>query len=1043
MKRAWENPEIQSLNRLEIRAPLFNYESENLALEEVCAGPEKVSFTKSKNMMLLDGQWDFKLIENPESDKGILKNWHSPEFTENVFNKIKVPETWTLQGYDFPHYTNVQMPFDTLPPNVPEKNPTGLYKLSVKLPENWKNKRIILHIGSAESVAIVYINGKETGISKDTRLPCEFDITPYIFDYPKVTIGIKVIRYSDASFVEDQDQWWFGGIHRSVYLYATNSLFIEDAEALTEARLPQDENFPLHAEGKIPLNIKIGFSDYSKKLENKDLDSKKYSLAVKLFKIDGFGNNQTLGEKIYEEKRKSTLNYRKNQFTFRTEIPVKNALLWSHEKPELYILSASLFDEKDNYIETVAFTTGFKSVEIKNKELLLNGKKVYIKGVNRHEHSQFNGKTLTTEEMLKDIRLMKSYNFNAVRTCHYPNDERWYDLCNRYGIYVLDEANIENHAYYDCIARSDSYMNAYLQRITRMVRRDKNNVCIFGWSLGNESGDGQNQVAAASWIRRVDKTRLVHYEGFVRPEWTQGDFTLDSLARGKGLTDFIGPMYPSIELIKEYALKKEDYRPIIMCEYSHAMGNANGSLSDYWKAIYSTHGLQGGFIWDWIDQGLASESAEGKAGNPQGGAYWKYGGDFGDSPSDYDFCLNGITFPDQSPKPAMEECKYLFCPLKIKELHKENGIFTITNHQDFSDLKNIQLDYELILNGKTAEKGQADLPELNPEETKQCKIAFAKDYTNCDEQAVLHFYFSYKNKTAFAPEKYIFGFEEFFLNERNFSVKNKKSDFDEEYLNNLTEKISPVIFRALTENECIKRELPNIFKKPVPNVFLNKPTLSWIENDIPSAQIKQTEKGFEIYSGKNSVKNVKLADVSKEAEVLKKDGEIYAEIKIDFELSSEVEEYPCVGIELQVSSDFKEIEWYGKGPHECYSDRKNAAVTALHQKKCNEMEVPYIVPQENGSRCDAQYICLKGNSKKLHIFSESTFSFNLSKYAKEDLWKCEHHNELIDLSKGKNGKYILSVYAGLRGVGTGACGPDTLEQYRIKPGKYSLKLALW
>ena len=1046
MKNIWENPEIQSFNRLEIRSPLINYESEELALNEVCTGPENLTCTKSKNVKSLDGMWDFKLVNNPDTETEELKNWYSEDFKDS-FDKIRVPGTWSLQGFDHPHYTNVQMPFDTLPPSVPEDNPTGLYKIKVKLPENWNNKRIVLHIGSAESTTILYVNGNLAGISKDTRLPCEFDISQFISDYSKeVLIAIKVVRYSDASFVEDQDQWWFGGIHRSVYLYATNNLFIEDVEAITKI---ENQKSPLQAEGTIPLNIKIGYSDIFRKLENKDLDTKKYSVEYKLFKLNGHGKNITLGNLIQSDKLERTLNYRQNQFTARTVIKVNEVSLWSHENPQLYLLLISLYDENNSYIESVSFTTGFKSVEVKNRELLINGKMVYIKGVNRHEHSELNGKTLSTEEMLKDIKTMKSYNFNAVRTCHYPDDERWYELCNRYGLYILDEANIENHAYYDCIARSDLWMNAYMQRITRMVRRDKNNVCIFGWSLGNESGDGQNQVAANAWIRRVDPTRIVHYEGFVRPEWTQGDFTLDSLARGKGLTDFIGPMYPGIALIKEYAKTREDYRPIIMCEYSHAMGNANGSIADYWDAIYSTHGLQGGFIWDWIDQGLAATSPEGKSGESQGGKYWKYGGDFGDSPSDYDFCLNGIMFPDQTTKPAMEECKYLFCPVKIKAVHKEVGIYEVINHQDFLTLENIELKYEILANGKVLESGKISLPETAPEHKSEIKIPYKKNYSNCNEQILIHFYFVYKNDTPFTKKDSVLGYEEFKLNE-NCSLEsllkidtNNCCDLNE--AKKIAEEFLPVIFRPLTENECVKRELPTIFNEPTPWAFFNKPTPSWIKYDLPGALIEKNNDSFKIYTGsKSSVKEILAEGKSNYREIETEKGKAI-QLQVEMELSQLINEYPCVGISVPVKADYKNIQWYGKGPHECYSDRKRGAMSNLYTKKIDELEVPYIVPQENGSRCDTKYLQLSSGTgkKNIHIASLTDFTFNVSKYSKEDLWKCEHRNELIDLSKGENGIYILTIYAALRGVGTGACGPDTMEPYKVKPGKYNLNIILW
>ncbi len=1073
-----------------MRSPLIPFASPEEALKETAAGPEAVLFTQSKLVKNLDGMWSFSLMENPCQDlAGKFKNWISPDYNAGDWNKIKVPGTWTLQGYDKPHYTNVQMPFDEMPPFVPDANPTGLYRLEVEIPSAWKNRRVVLHIGSAESVAIVYVNGNEAGASKDTRLPCEFEITPFVKAGEACVICIKVVRYSDASFVEDQDQWWFGGIHRSVYLYSTEKSYIKDITALTYVTKQN--------EGIIPLHVEMGFySDSEKKIKNAELDGTKRTIKYSVHKLEGKPQNGKCGKLISQGIVSGEYNYRKNLNQIRTDIKIKKPDLWSSEKPSLYVVTVSLYEnqkgEKEKskptlqnpgrHMESTAFVTGFKTVEIKNRELLFNGKIVYIHGVNRHEHSEYFGKTIPLENMVRDIKLLKSYNFNAVRTCHYPDDERWYDLCDRYGIYLLDEANIENHAYYDNLTRSDEWTNAYMERIQRMVRRDKNHPSIFGWSLGNESGDGQNQVACQAWIRRVDPTRIVHYEGFVREPFTQGPFTLNGLGRGKGLTDLISPMYPDIDLIVEYAKTREDYRPVIMCEYSHAMGNANGSLSDYWTAIEQTHGFQGGFIWDWIDQGIAAKAPEGKPGSAQGGKYWKYGGDFGDAPSDYDFCLNGITFPDQSPKPAMEECIKLFSPMKIQAVHAEQGIFELINKYDFSTTENVLLSWDVNRNGTSVKHGILKLPKLLPDQKSDIAIPIAGSVKSDGAEYYLRVEFIYAEPTDFAPAGAILGRDEFLLkNAASLSVfsdpctylpqghsaqtqssQNQKAGAPSP-AQKLTENFIPVLWRALTENECVKRELPRIHDKELPWCFWGKPTTEWIDADLAHvvAKNKSSEKQknhgvIELYTGRAAKKQKKLASVKYNVSpYISPDGKKALHLKISFALTPALKEYPRCGIQIPVSALYDTVAWYGLGPEENYSDRCAGSLHGLYVKPVSGMHVPYVVPQENGTRTGTTYLCLYSQNQRhdkscaasepLHIQSLSPFSFSVSKYDVNDLWKCEHENELTDLTllPGTDARLMLTIDAAHRGVGTGACGPDTMEQYRVRPGEYFLDFIVW
>lgn len=1068
MKNVWENPEIQSLNRLPMRSPLLPYADEKSALEETSKGPQQCTETESPFVKSLDGKWKFSLADNPQTDESEkLRLWYKDSFDDANWPEIQVPGTWTLQGFDKPHYTNVQMPFDCIPPNVPQINPTGLYRLKSDFPSSWQNRRIVLHIGSAESCVVVYVNGKEVGVSKDTRLPCEFEISPYI-DWKNKTgsavIALKVIRYSDGSFVEDQDQWWFGGIHRSMYVYSTEQTYIADAEALSSVKLIADDH--LTGEGTIPLVVTLGFSDFKNEVtrrNNKDLDNLERVITYSVCRLSGSPDNLKPSKVVAEGKSNVCLNLRNNLNQLRTEITIKDAALWSNEHPNLYAITISLFEkENERHIESVCFTTGFKTTEIKDRELRFNGKMVYIHGVNRHEHNEYHGKTLTTQEMLRDIQLLKSYHFNAVRTCHYPDDERWYELCDRYGIYILDEANIENHAYYDVLTRSDSWTYSYMDRVQRMIRRDKNHACIFGWSLGNESGDGQNQVACGAWIRRIDKTRIVHYEGFVRAEWKQPWSTLEDLARGKGLTDLISPMYPSIDLIVQYAKTYDDYRPIIMCEYSHAMGNANGSLSDYWKAIESHHGLQGGFIWDWIDQGIASDAhisqeAQDVAdksmkafSNPQGGRYWKYGGDFGDFPCDYDFCLNGLNFPDQTPKPAMEECRALFAPVRLFKGKKADS-FEVENRYDFSTLSNLKMNWTVVANGLRIAGGSEALPEILPGKKASVKIPDAAKFVSEEKEGrelYLYIDFVYEQNLVWAKKGDLCNHIGIKLLDSKGSQKYpEKTGFDcisGHDIKNLLNSAKPELFRAILENEGVKPEIALIKDNPQLFSFEGKPSLQWLKKDLAGMRI---ENGT-LFTGEKYEKKEKFANFTSSISQCKApDGNEALRVEYEFTLTDSLAEYPRVGITIPIPATFNEARWYGMGPHECYNDRCYSSVPGLYELPCKDLEVPYIVPQENGERCGVKYLeLLEENSKNgrcIHFQAEKCFAFTLSKYDIKNQFECNHISELTDLTKSANPHWNLTIDCAHRGVGTGACGPDTLEEYRVRPGVYHLTFIMW
>jgi beta-galactosidase len=558
--RPWERPELTSRGRV------------------------PPSATVSRPRISLNGRWDFQLLPHPEASVG---EWSS----------IEVPGLWTMQGFAPPQYTNVQMPFDERPPNVPSDNPTGIFRRRFARPDG---ERVVLHFGGSEGALFVELNGEPIGIHKDARTPAEFDVTPLLDDDNELVCA--VVQWSDASFVEDQDQWWHGGLPRDVFLYTTPREYIADVFARGFA----DGRFEVDVPGEVRL-----------------LDPNGRTV------LDGPGR-------------------------------LTDPLLWSAETPHLYTLHVTSGDDE------VSCQVGFRTVEISDRRLLLNGEPLRICGVNRHDHDDRRGRAVTRELMEADVRLMKQFNVNAVRCSHYPNDPYWLELCDRHGLYVIDEANIEAHAYYDDVCNDPRYADAFMERVQNMVERDKNHPSVILWSLGNESGYGPNHDAAADWLRERDPTRPLHYEGAINRNWSGGHRA----------TDIVCPMYADVDSIEAFAEFSDDPRPLILCEFSHAMGNSNGGLADYYAAFDRHETLQGGFVWEWIDHGIRV------------GDHWAYGGDFGEKRHDANFCADGLVWPDRTPHPAMYELKYLAAPLEVE--HLGGGRFRIHNRNLFTGLDHLR-----------------------------------------------------------------------------------------------------------------------------------------------------------------------------------------------------------------------------------------------------------------------------------------------------------------------------------------------------------------
>lgn len=1035
----WETPELTEIKRLPMRATLTPYKTAQQAL----AGKAD----KSPWVLKLDGKWDFRYYTSPLQ----VKPEELGVAVGGKWDKIEVPGNWTMQGYDKPHYTNVIMPFENNPPFVPAENPTGVYRTGFTLPQEWDGRRVVLQIGGGESCYYIYVNGAFAGMSKDSRLPAEFDLSKLVVK-GKNTLAVMCIRWSDASYVEDQDHWWMAGIYRSVFLYSTASAYIEDVfvTAQPDARLREGE---LRVRGKINFTADPG-ANSSVTLEAQLFDARGKAVLKKplVMAISG--------------------SYRSDYYSCDGAAKVNKPSLWSPEEPNLYTVVITLKDGKGKAIEHTSCRTGFRRVEIKKGDLLINGKPLYIKGVNRHDHDPDTGKFVSRENMIKEILLLKQFNFNSVRTCHYPNDTMWYDLCDEYGILVLDEANIENHANYQTMCRDNRWAKPYFERIQRMVLRDKNHPCIFGWSLGNESGYGENHDRAADWVRAYDSTRILHNEGGVKEAWHQGSNNFDK--GGARSTDLICPMYPPMHAkddnknyvrgsLEDYLLKGDKNRPFIMCEYSHAMGNSNGCLKDYWELIYKHKGLQGGFIWDWIEQGLR------KVDEKTGREFWAYGGDFGDEPNDVDFCCNGMIMPDRTPKPQMWEFKKIAQPVWFTAKNLAKGEVEVFNADYFRSLDWLVGDWLVEVDGKTVQTGKIPVIKLEPQSKKVIKLAVKTPKMLAGQEAYLRVSFKTREKTMWCGKGHEVAWEQFKLPFKGagklpavaatrsaLEVKGAQVRCGDGVQVCLDEKKGGIASVTVKDKEVITAGPAfNIWRGPTDNDGVKgkaeqwtctwKPLGRWtaagyanLTPQLLRCNIASGAKGVTLESalayscekgeGKFQTENHYLVTPS---------GVIFCDHTFSF--GKDMPDAPRLGVRMSVAAGLEKLSWFGRGPVESYNDRKYAADFGLYSGTVSEQFFPYIVPQETGNKEDVTWFSLL-NAKNAGVQMQTTgkpFSFSALHVAPEDLTAAYHTYDI-----NPRPETIVLIDAMQRGLGTASCGPDTLTKYKVVPGTYKLSYAI-
>ena len=963
----------------------------------------------------LDGTWRFQLLHSPTEKIG--KRWAS----------IPVPGLWTMQEpsevfFDKPIYTNTQMPFEEHPPFVPAENPTGVYERDFEIPKSWNGKRIVLQVGGYESVALVYINGEEVGLSKDSRLAAEFDVTQFVHSGNNV-LRIDVTKWSDATFIEDQDQWWHGGITRSIKLYATNKVFIERFKATAglekdgstgtlniEADLGSLDNLSTDGytlRASITELPKVKGANLSKTVKNftspkwteRDADLKKRS-------DDYFHGKYWHGNLPADAKAAIMENEPWPHGKVLLETRISKVNPWSAELPNLYTLHIELIDPQGVVIEVSQQRIGFRSIEIKGQDFLVNGQPIIFYGINRHDFNRFTGRVLTRDDMRQDLLELKRWNFNAVRTSHYPNDAAFLDLCDELGFYVIGEANIESHAFISSICDDTRYLSAFVDRVGRMVQRDIHHASVVMWSLGNESGAGTNHEAAAAFARSFDPSRPLHYEGGIRGNWSGSH----------SLTDVIAPMYPNISAIKEYAKSPKADRPLIMCEYSHAMGNSNGTLAEYWEVIESTHGLQGGFIWEMWDHGPVQTLPDGSKRNA-------YGGDYGETKHDGNFCCDGMVFPDRTAKPAMHEFKAIAAPAVVTGVKGSAGQFKIFNKNFFKDLSEYQLQWSITCDGIVQDSGVVKLPKVAPRKTANFKVSskrLAKG-TNRGERFIT-FSLVCVESTPWALPMSEIGWSQVALPSTALTPAKKAQEIgdvvdehgqivlpygivapsislwraptDNDRIGHIASKWEQYGVRELSRTDCLIRQTPTSIK--VTNTWQTSNGVSFKHTQ----SITPVVGGFSV---KESVTVPKaFSDLAR------------------------------VGTLFELDGSLSELLYFGTGSHESYPDRKIGRI-ARYVSTVAAQYIPYVRPQENGGHAAVRWFELTNSAGDgLRFAMSKPAQVSVTPNRDADLADATH-----DVEVKACGNAVVHIDAAHRGVGTASCGPDTLDKYKIKTGVHT------
>ena len=1026
----WENPEIFQINREKPTATFYRYSNESDALKND-------SWNNSPFYKSLNGTWDFYYADNVSARP---TDFYKNDFSLKGWNKIEVPSNWELKGYGIPFYTNIVYMFPANPPFIPhDMNNNGSYKRDFEVPENWTGKDIYLHFEGVSGAIYVWVNGVKVGYNEDSKTPAAFKITDVV-KKGKNTVAVQVLRWHDGSYLEDQDFWRISGIERDVFIYATDKVTLRDFRVVSDL-----EN-----------DYKDGVFNMSLQIDNNSNANANKIVSIKL--LDGENTVFSDTKSIVTQKGENTLN-------FNTKLP--NVKTWNAENPNLYTLLITLQDKKGTITESTSIKVGFRNVSIKDNQFLVNGKPVLIKGVNIHDHSETEGHVISEALTIKDLELMKQNNINAIRCAHFPKNAFFYRLCDKYGFYVIDEANIEIHGMGATnqglegnkakLAVHPAYLPqwkaTHLDRTIKMFERDKNHPCIITWSLGNEAGNGENFFATYKWLKEHDTTRPTQYEG----------------ATAASNTDIQAPMYWPIEKMIEY-VEKNQTRPLIQCEYAHSMGNSTGNLQDYWDVIESYPTMQGGFIWDWVDQGILTKNAAGEK-------FWGYGGDFGgfNYQNDENFCANGIIAPDRTAHPALYEVKKVYQYVKFKASNVKEGEISIKNKYDFTNLNQFQFTWKLLENGIEIASGVMPTLDIPSYQTKQVKIDLPKiAYQNAEYH--LNVYALNKKATDLMPLNHVVAFEQFQLPTEKLATT--KAD--------AKGKVSVVKQGAMTliSNANFKIEFDNskgtlssldygngniMLKGFEPNFWR-----ATTDNDFGAKTPKSLAKWKQVTKNQ-MLKEVKFLKDSKDFKVNSKatlndeitiqatfdlpavEGQIMVsytinalgEITVNNQLANlkaDLPHLPRFGNNFIINDEYQTVNWFGRGPHENYQDRNTAALVGQYKSSVSDLYFAYIRPQENGYKTDVRWVTFTNNNGKgIRIEGSKLLSFGAHHQYNDDFDDGEKKIQRHSTDIKKRELVNINIDYGQTGVGgDNSWSPSGLahKQYRVNAGdlQYSYKI---
>ena len=1007
-KNDWENETIFGINKEPGRATMLLYANEK-EMKADAAYQKPWLWPESSLRLMLNGQWQFNWVPKPE-DRPI--DFYKPSFNASSWKTIPVPSCWEMQGYGTPIYTNVTYPIKNQPPFIRgqegytvenEPNAVGSYRRTIKVPSSWSGREIYLHFNGIYSAAYVWVNGQKVGYTQGPNNDAEFDVTRYLKTGEENLVCVEVYRWSDGSYIEDQDMFRMSGIHRDVYLEARQKLHVQDVK-LTSMMGGRGRRGGGNGDGAFRrafLGIDIALQNLNKKPADARID-------VELVNPQG----KTIQTAILQ-----VTGVGKGIQPARLNLEVQNPELWSAETPNLYTVNIAVGG--DVYTQKY----GFRKIENRGGQVFINGKRVMFKGADRHDTHPVYGKAIPVESMIEDILLMKRYNLNTVRTSHYPNDPRMYALYDYYGIYTMDECDLECHGNHS-LSRKKSWEAQYVDRQVRMVLRDRNHPSVIFWSMGNESGGGDNFVACKKAIQELDD-RLIHYEGM------------------NEVADMDSRMYPNlpnmIRLDQEESLKD---RPFFLCEYAHAMGNAIGNLQEYWDYIeFESKRMIGGCIWDWVDQSLC------KWGEPTTNMY--YGGGFGDYPNDNDFCCNGIITADRHVTPKLEQVKkvYQYVDFKLTD----EGKIRIRNRYCFTPLSNFTFHYSLLRDGRMIKGGTVSLPNVEPGDS-----CFIELPCEVPESGLCHLNISLrlKENTTWAEAGHEVAREQILLLEGKPALMTAARAAGalkvEESNNQISVKNDNFSFAVSKQTGAVTEF--TYFGKPVivagDKVPFGNMTFNGFrsisndrrynfQSDFASLRVSlQQEEGKAVVMVRYDVKSGREARTTVPVETvytITPDGRIDVTSSFGNEANRD---FSRLGLISALDSRLENVEYLGRGPMENYPDRKDCAFVGCYTNTVTDMQEEYIKPQSMGERCDVQWVTFtddKGEGIRI-CTTEGNLSFSAQHYTDEELWQTKYMHEL---KKIRHPEVILHLDAAMRGLGNASCGPGPLPQYELREKSYT------